>query len=68
MNTRTCVNLHYLETKEREAFRRLHVKEKDLEEQVKVVKKISPKLRAYTCGNCPSYNLCRFVNRYGVRE
>jgi len=64
---RTCINLHYLETKEREALRRLHIRDKDLEGQVALVQKVSPKLRVYVCGRCPSGGLCRYVNRYGIR-
>ena len=68
MNKRTCINLHYLETKEREAFRRLHLKERSLENQVALIQEVSPHLRVYVCGRCPSYNLCRFISRYGIKE
>lgn len=65
-NPRQCINLHYLDSRERKVFTRLHLRERPLTEQIELVRKVSPKERIYACGRCPSYGLCRYVNRYGI--
>jgi len=68
MDRRTCINPHYRLQRELKVMERMHVHRGNIEEQIHWVSKWSPKERIYTCGECPSYNRCKFVNRYGIKE
>jgi len=67
-NPRECINVAYLDSREREVFRRLHLRDRPLDKQIILVRRLAPKERIYACGRCPSEGLCRFVNRYGFKE
>ncbi len=63
---RECINPHYRLSRELRVMRKMHVHHNRPEEGIEWVERWATKERTFTCGNCPSYNLCKFTNRYGI--
>lgn len=67
MKPRHCYNLEYRNQREIKIMKKMHIRDGDIQAQLRFVDIFSPRERQFTCGRCPSDGLCRFLNRYGER-